>query len=297
MLIFLKTMPVIWCANVSAHHHKSKVGQKPSFPKGQRRINKNLADFLTYTSSISFDENDFLCTTCFESAMDKLNNLHPVNPCASTGTEPPLTERNAARAALSTISNLTYVGLLNINDEDLSSDHWDEDISNLKSCLNKEESLDLLNNVLMLTNESPIKDLRNSNIVNEKIEKTIRVIRDTKEKLFIQTEKQDNFDMANKTKLTMAELDEFIVNFQFLIEQTDYSEKIRLLTLVPKHWGRTKIMNFFSCSEHQARYSIYLRDAGQILCSPIDLRGNLPFNPATEKAIFDFFHDDEISRV
>ena len=71
---------------------------------------------------------------------------------------------------------------------------------------------------------------------------------------------------------------------------------IKLITLTPKNWGRLKIKNFFSCSEHQARNSVYLRDEGQILSLPIDLCGNIPFDPRVAKAVYDF-HIDEISRV
>jgi hypothetical protein len=99
------------------------------------------------------------------------------------------------------------------------------------------------------------------------------------------------------SEITMNDTTELAKNFKYLIDTSEYSEKIRLLTLTPKSWGRLKISNFFSCSDHQARYSIYLRDSDQVLSLPIDLRGNIAFDPVAEKEIFDFYHDDEVSRV
>ena len=95
----------------------------------------------------------------------------------------------------------------------------------------------------------------------------------------------------------MDESIEIVNNFKYLINVSDYSEAIKLLTLAPKNWGRLKIKNFFSCSEHQACYSVYLKDEGQVLSLPVDLRGNIPFDSLIAKAIYDFLHIDEISRV
>ena len=66
-------MSTIWCANSLAHGNKTKMGQKPNFPEGQRRFNHNLATFLTNISSLSFTENDYLCTPCYQRSTEKFN--------------------------------------------------------------------------------------------------------------------------------------------------------------------------------------------------------------------------------
>ncbi|CAF4701229.1 unnamed protein product, partial [Rotaria socialis] len=103
--------------------------------------------------------------------------------------------------------------------------------------------------------------------------------------------------ITDESDITINEAKQIVNNFKLLVETSDYNEQIRLLTLVPSTWGRTKITNIFHCSQHQARYSIYLRGADQILSLPVDLRGNIPFNPDVEKEIFDFYHRDDISRA
>jgi hypothetical protein len=54
-------MSTSWCADYTAHTDKTIFGGKPSYPIGKRWIDYNLATFLTYTSSIPFNENDYLC--------------------------------------------------------------------------------------------------------------------------------------------------------------------------------------------------------------------------------------------
>jgi hypothetical protein len=290
----------MWCANYTAHAHKSKVGQKPTYPKGQRRIDANLAAFLTYTSSIPYNENDLLCTTCYQKAKEKFDNITNASSYAtsmSIDSNKIRSERAAARSALSTITSLNNIGVLDSEREHSSSDNSDQEITPFKLKANQDKSKELLNNVLSLVNEPPIKDIRNRDFVQQKIDRVLKIIREAAEEVYGSKEEKRKLDMDNKPNITMNDAEELISNFKLLISSSDYSEKIRLLTLVPKSWGRVQITNFFQCSEHQARYSIYLRDAEQILSLPLDLRGNMAFDPIIEKEIFEFFHSDEISRV
>ena len=74
-------MSTIWCANSLAHVDKTKIGKKPTHPKGQRRIGDDLANFLNYSSSLLFNENDYLCTRCYTTAKE---NFNLVNGCSSS---------------------------------------------------------------------------------------------------------------------------------------------------------------------------------------------------------------------
>jgi hypothetical protein len=289
-------MSVIWCANAIAHADKTKKGQKPTYPKGKRRIDHVLAVSLTDTFGISFKENDFLCTCCYESAIQSFTRVNPVAALTPINTNESRPARAAACAALSTISSVTDV-IMSSDYEDSSSDISDDEILNVESQLNQQKSTELLNNIFALVGQPRIRDIRNRNILRQKVNDALCIIRQAAEQVYEDKEKEENLLIDDKPGITMDEASELINNFKHLINISDHSETIRLLTLVPKSWGRLKITNFFSCSEHQARYSIYLRDAGQILSLPIDLRGNIPFDPTVEKEIFDFFHTDEVSRV
>jgi hypothetical protein len=287
----------MWCANSVAHADKTKKGQKPTHPKGKRRVDHDLAVFLTDTYGILINEDDFLCTCCYDLAKENLsrtNSIATLTPMHSDELRP---VRAAASAALSTISTLASVAMSLSDYGDSSSDISDDEIINLEFQLNREKSIELLNNVFALVGQSSLKDIRNRNLLRQKVKGVLGVIRHAAEHVYNDKEANKKLLIDDKADITMDESTELINNFKFLIDTSDYSEKIKLLTLVPKSWGRLKITNFFSCSEHQARYSVYLRDSGQILSSPIDLRGNMAFDPVVEKEAFDFFHTDEISRV
>ena len=63
---------------------------------------------------------------------------------------------------------------------------------------------------------------------------------------------------------TPSEAEVLIQGLKQLIESSDYAEQIPLLTLTPRSWGRAKFESFFTCSERQARYGVYLGDSGRI---------------------------------
>lgn len=71
-----------WCAHPVYHSGKTKTGSKPSHPRGNRKVDKELAKFINDTHAISSSlttkqcaENDLLCRTCYEKELSKLN-LH-----------------------------------------------------------------------------------------------------------------------------------------------------------------------------------------------------------------------------
>ncbi|CAF1651277.1 unnamed protein product [Adineta ricciae] len=73
-------------------------------------------------------------------------------------------------------------------------------------------------------------------------------------------------------------------------------EQIRILTIAPASWGRNKIVDFFNCTEHQARASIELRQTNGILAFPTFLRGNEPTDLVTIDKILSYYRRDGISR-
>ena len=290
-------MSTVWCANLLAHINKTKVGQKPTHPKGHRRLDHHLATFLSNSWGISLNECDFLCTTCYQLGKNSYDIANPVITATPMDIDESTSERAASRAALSNISSLSNA-IIHIPDpEDSSSDSSDDESIELQSKLNRAKAMEFLNSVFAIVGQSPIRDIRNRNHLREKVDYAVRLIRQAAEELYKEKQEEEETFSNNTTEITIDESMEIVNNFKYLIHVSDYSEAIRLLTLTPKSWGRLKIKNFFSCSEHQARYSAYLRDEGQVLSLPIDLRGNIPFDPLVAKTIYDFFHVDEISRV
>ncbi|CAH0560572.1 unnamed protein product [Brassicogethes aeneus] len=77
---------------------------------------------------------------------------------------------------------------------------------------------------------------------------------------------------------------------------TSASEKIILLTLAPKTWGRKKLACEFNASERQAKKAIQLVKENGILTSPLPKKGRI-LSPDVEKLILDFYNDDDNSRM
>jgi len=274
------------------------MGQKPNFPKGQRRLNHNLATFLTNISSLSFTENDYLCTPCYQRSMEKFNEMYiSISSPPAMETDEPRPTRTAATTALSNIATLNSFDML-LSDRNESSDISDDEIMDIEFRVNRENSLALLNKFFSLVGLSSVRDIRNQNILRQKVNLGIILIRKAAEELYTENqEKEEIIKSNNKSDITINDANELVTNFQLLVNMSDYPEQIRLLTLVPKAWGRVKTSTFFGCTDHQARYGIYLRDADQVLSYPIDCRGNLPFDPFIEQTVFNFYHTDEISKV
>ena len=64
------------------HSGKTKIGSKPSHPRGNRKVDNQLTKFINDTHAISAssttkscEENNLLCRTCYEKELSKLN-LH-----------------------------------------------------------------------------------------------------------------------------------------------------------------------------------------------------------------------------
>ncbi|CAF1605394.1 unnamed protein product [Didymodactylos carnosus] len=206
--------------------------------------------------------------------------------------------RPAAIAACARISNQIE---MDHSDFDVSSqydstDDMDDEAVGTEASERRRESISLLNGVSDLLGVKRIEDVRNRNILRTQTDKAVLAIRRLAENTLDSGDREAPQDWLT-AEYTLDEADELIKGFKHLVDSSDYTEQIRLLTLAPSGWGRAKIQLSFNCSQRQARYAVHLRDSGRKLHCPVDLRGNMPFDPQIEKQIFEFYHDDLISRV
>ena len=58
-------MTVVSYANVSPHLNKTKIRRSATHSKDQRRIDSLSVFMNTRSTSVSFDENDYLCSPCY----------------------------------------------------------------------------------------------------------------------------------------------------------------------------------------------------------------------------------------
>ena len=291
-------MPNPWCVNTSNHPQKTKVGCKPTHPKGQRRIGRDLAVFFGRKFSVVFDKHDYLCSSCYSSAEREWKDALTNSFSESMDTDAYRSKRASAASAILSISSLRYTDSSDAESDASSSTASEKEISDVISFVEQKESTALLNAVFAVLGQGPIIDVRNRNVVRQQVHTALAMIRKAAEPILRQEEDEDRDSQSViASDMIMTDSDELVANFKHLVTSSEYSEQIRLLTLAPISWGRVKIQNFFQCSQHQVRYAVFLRDTDRILSLPVDLRGNQPFNPLTEKEIFDFYHSDDVSRV
>lgn len=271
--------------------------------KGKNRIFAELACFINDAYSIYEPTKvidtttDLLCTSCFNfetSRMDSVAFSHKVDISEATRS----TVRVAARLASARISNQSGIGHVDIGQQarHYSSDDMDDETPQVETAERRAQTISLLNGIFDLLSQKRIEDLRNRNILRAQTNKVILMIHGLVKHVL----PGDNPEIPQESltfEYTLNEAEELIQGLKQLVQCSDYAEQIRLITLSPRTWGRAKVEAFFHCSERQARYGVYLRDSGRMLHRPVDLRGNLPFDPQIEKKIFEFFHDDLISRV
>ena len=271
--------------------------------KGKYRVSYELAVFInaTYSTSDAMQSldaaKDQLCTTCFNFEMGRMASSNSSNEM-DTDDHHSSTMRSAAILASTRISDQFKHDQLNTDLPRLqySSDAIDSETLWIETSEQRARSISVLNEIFALVGEQPVRDVRNRNILRIQANNALTTIRRLAENI-LENNVQQTIQERSIPEYTLNEADELIRSFRHLVHVSDYAEQIRLLTLSPSNWGRTKLESFFTCTERQARYAVYLRDSGHILHRPVDLRGNMPFDPQTEKAILDFYHDDLISRV
>ena len=228
-------MSTVWCANLLAHINKTKIGQKPTHPKGQQRLDHHLATFLSNFWGISLNEYDFLCTTCYQLGKKSYDIASPVIAATPMDIDESPSERAASRAVLSNSSSLSNA-IMHISDpEDSSSDSSYGEFIELKPQLNRAKAMEFLNSIFAIVGQPPIKDIRNGNHLREKVDYTVRLIRQAAEELYKEKQEEEETFSNNTTEITMDESVEIVNNFKYLTNVSDYSEAIKLLTLAPKN--------------------------------------------------------------
>ena len=99
---------------------------------------------------------------------------------------------------------------------------------------------------------------------------------------------EDIAQLSSHSSLKLADKEYLLDGFKFLINTSDRHQQIRLLTLAPPEWGRTKVEEYFGCSRYLAQKSISLRESYGKLAVPVDWRCNTCLDPLLAQEIIDF---------
>ena len=65
-------MSVRWCAHPTFHRNATRIGSRPTHPRGDRKVDEELARFInnalqssTYENMTSIRQGDLLCRACY----------------------------------------------------------------------------------------------------------------------------------------------------------------------------------------------------------------------------------------
>ena len=92
--------------------------------------------------------------------------------------------------------------------------------------------------------------------MRKKLRTTIQRIRFPAENLLDKPQKQE--PRLSRLNVTVKENDALLDGLIMLVNESDYDEQIRLLTIAPPSLDRTKIESFFPCNRYQAERSIQI---------------------------------------
>ncbi|CAF1519781.1 unnamed protein product [Adineta ricciae] len=193
------------------------------------------------------------------------------------------------------------------DDDDDKSPQMDESPTDLESTneeidhvsceleYKKDKAMEELSAVFKLLNIDPIHDRSVVAPIRTKVDEVYRKLNRLCDVL---DEKSQLSNDAHPNELTIQESNELLSGLKKLYADSDADERVRLMTIAPKDWGRQKIAKWFQSKPNQARRSLVLRKNSGILAYPQCLRGtNRALSDSTIDEVVEFYREDGISRA
>ncbi|CAF4730374.1 unnamed protein product, partial [Rotaria magnacalcarata] len=137
---------------------------------------------------------------------------------------------------------------------------------------------------------------RNTKQISNAIDATYFKLREWSNTIMPSSLHDEKPEIFNSLNVSIDDAVSILNHLRELFSSSDSNEQKRLLTMLPPHWARDRMANWFGGSEHQARHSVDLRTAGGIFSKPEDRRGNKSLDEQIELALHNFYTSDEVSR-
>ena len=164
-------MSVRWCAHPMSHRNATRIGSRPTHPRGDRKVDEELAGFInnslqssTYESTTLIQQGDFLCRTCYEKERHALQFSTISNEDLGGEHESMDADELITRKRRSTTYTLNQT--LNIKFEseegDVSSDSEssvNNEADETEQLLDQMKAKTLLNDVFAVLCISPVSDM------------------------------------------------------------------------------------------------------------------------------------------
>jgi len=240
--------------------------------KGKRQMSEY---FVTKNSSFNLTKGYYICEKCRKEITKRSKEL----------LEPPETLENEA----ATIPEPT-------DNESSSSD--DTKMTEDEVFADKDTDLKLLNESLSIIGESPVKKQKIETGIYYREIKAKKIQDKICSKLQVLTPPSTSNDhlTASASHITISDGQEIVNQLKEKFNTTEKrSEKLQILTVLPKSWSRLKIQEEFKVSQYMARQAKHLVQEKGVMALP---KERLPrFSKETENIIIQFYKSEEISRI
>jgi hypothetical protein len=252
------------CCN-KKQHKKAKKGYKNCYVKAAQYFKLTAEDKLIYNI------NDILCQNCFTDFSAK---SMPSEDFSSTDSEIEVGSPVASSSDLSYPSPKTAISST------------------------KEVAIDKLNALSQSMDISPLCDLKRKAessqkaIIAKKVGKVTRNL--MAEFKFDELAGEDSIDLL-KLKQDSLDLNELMDELAIEVQKAKYTEKLKLLTLVPKSWTQEQVVEKFNVTRHIAKLSKELKGNSGILAEPRKKKGK-PLSSTIVEELQAFYTSEEICR-
>jgi hypothetical protein len=246
-------------------HKKLKKGFRNCYVKAYQYFK------LTAEERVDYKINDILCQTCFTELTSQLNPDEPIN---STDSE--------------------------IEVESPVASSSDQSYPSPKAALSsaKKIAIQKLEALSQLMDISPLGDLKRKAESSQKTivaKKVGKVARNLLAEFKVDELASENSIDLLKLKNDSSDLIELMDALSIEVGKAKYTDKIKLLTLVPSSWTQQQVVEKFNVTRNIARISKELRQVSGILAEPPKKKGKSLSSTIVER-VLEFFTSEEISR-
>ncbi|CAF4708967.1 unnamed protein product [Rotaria sp. Silwood2] len=255
----------IWCAH--PYHDEvlpngkkrfSKIGAKPSHPKGKRLISEQLAEFINNHneailngSSKQLSKADYLCSPCFVKERNRY-----------------MSDEQADMHIDDSQGSFNYDNLDSGSDSQQNSPMDDDYVR-----LEQEDAKLKLNQVFELNIKNLFFHIRNTKQIANAVDETYFKLKEFSNILLPRSRHNNEPRTLSSLDLSTDDAIWILDSLRELFSISDNNEQQRLMTMLPPEWGRYRISNWFR-----------------------DRRGNKPLDNQIELAVYNFYTSDEVSR-
>jgi len=164
-------MPVQWCTHPTSHHDCTKIDHKPTHPRGDRKVDGELAAFISESYRVSTGDEgiliqagDLFCRTCYDKERSKFDSHLILQKSTDEGNESMDTDDQRPRRQRKTMSNMEFRSNLDFPLEEKAESSCSQSSSESETIddekrYNQEKTTHLLNQVFSVLNISQISDM------------------------------------------------------------------------------------------------------------------------------------------